>query len=104
MRFLLILIALVIAFPVAAQRQKSVVPELDAEGHKGDMARAVQKKANQRFDKADENKDGVIVRDEALKHLPHVGANFEKYDQDGDGKLSWVEYIGHDKWKREPAK
>jgi len=98
-------LGLVLALPVAhAQRTKSMVPELEAEGHKGDMARAAQKKANERFDKADADKDGLISKEEAAATLPYVAENFEKYDKSKDGKLTWEEYLGHDKWKREPAK
>jgi hypothetical protein len=102
----LFVLSLCLALPAAAfaQRQKSTVPDLEAEGHKGDMARAAQKKANERFDKADEDKDGLITKEEALKQLPYVGENFDKFDKSKDGKLTWEEYIGHDKWKRESSK
>lgn len=103
-RLLVLVFCLVLPAAGFAQRQKSIVPGLETEGHKGDMARAAQKKANERFDKADENKDEVITKEEALKHLPYVGENFDKFDKSKDGKLTWEEYIGHDKWKREPAK
>lgn len=101
-RLLLALTLFVLILPPAhAARVKSVVPELDAEGHKGDMARAAQKKANQRFDKADADKDGFIAKDEAVAAMPYIAENFAKYDKDEDGKLSWEEFIGHDKWPRE---
>ena len=88
-----------------AQRgTKSIVPEENAEGHKGDMARAVVKKANERFDKADADKDGLISKDEATSTLPAVAENFAKYDKNNDGKLTWEEFVGNDKWKRDPAK
>lgn len=91
--------------PAFAQRGvKSVVPDLEAEGHRGDMARAAQKKANERFDKADDDKDGFISKDEATAHLPFIAEKFESYDKNKDGKLTWEEFIGHDKWKREAAK
>ena len=95
----------VLVLPQAhAQRTKSAVPELDAEGHKGDLARAAQKKANERFDKADADKDGVVSKDEAVAAMPYIAENFAKYDKNEDGKLSWEEFIGHDKWTREAAK
>ena len=90
--------------PAYAQRTKTIVPELDAEGHKGDMARAAQKKANERFDKADADKDGQVSKEEAMVAMPFVGENFAKYDKDKDGKMTWEEFLGHDKWKREAAK
>lgn len=101
----LLFLAFLLVLPLAhAQRTKSTVPELEAEGHKGDMARAAQKKANERFDKADADKDGQISKDEAAATLPYVADNFEKYDKNKDGKLTWEEYLGHDKWTREPAR
>lgn len=100
-----LLAALALASPaVLAQRTKSVVPDLDAEGIKGDMARAAQKKANERFDKADADHDGLITREEATAALPYIAEHFEQYDKSKDNKLSWEEFIGHDKWKRESAK
>jgi hypothetical protein len=90
--------------PALAQRTKTVVPEIDAEGHKGEMARAAKEKANERFNKADANNDGFVTREEATATLPFIAENFEKYDKNKDGKMSWEEYLGHDKWKREPAK
>lgn len=98
------LCALLPASSVHAQRSKSLVPELEAEGVKGDMARAAQKKANERFDKADADRNGQISREEAAATLPYVAENFEKYDKNKDGQLSWEEFIGHDKWKRDTAK
>lgn len=105
-RIFLALALTVLALPSAhAQRGvKSVVPELDAEGHKGDMARAAQKKANERFDKGDADKDGFISKAEAVAAMPYIAENFAKYDKNEDGKLTWEEFIGHDKWAREAAK
>lgn len=102
----ILLIALfALAVPAAyAQRTKSIVPDLDAEGLRGDMARAAQKKANERFDKADTDHDGLISRDEATAALPYVAENFDQYDKTKDDKLTWEEFVGHDKWKRESAK
>lgn len=105
LRFVCCLLALLAPFSIAhAQRTKSLVPELDAEGHKGDMARAAEKKAVERFDKADADKDGFISKGEASATLPYIAENFDKYDKNKDGKLSWEEFVGHDKWKREAAK
>ena len=99
------LLALLLPCSLAhAQRTKSTVPELDAEGHKGDMARAAQKKAIERFDNADADKDVFISKDEAVAALPYIAENFDKYDKNKDGKLSWEEYVGHDKWKHEAVK
>ena len=104
-RLIYLLVCTVLPFSAAqAQRTKTIVPELDTEGHKGDMARAAQKKANERFDRADADKDGLLSKDEVAATLPYVAENFAKYDKNSDGKLTWEEYLGHDKWKREPAK
>ena len=100
----LLVCVLLTASSAFAQRTKTVVPELDAEGHKGDMARAAQKKANERFDKADADKDGFITKDEAAASLPYFAENFAKYDKNNDGKLTWPEFLGHDKWERTAAK
>lgn len=89
------------ALPAAAQRQKSGVPDLNEDNHKGEMARMAQKKAEERFDTADADKDGVLSRAEVAKHLPFIDQNFERYDKNKDGALSWEEFVGHDKWKRE---
>lgn len=103
--FLALALLVLTLSPAHAQRgAKSVVPELDAEGVKGDMARAAQKKANERFDKADADKDGFIAKDEAVAAMPYIAENFAKYDKNNDGKLSWEEFIGHDKWTREAVK
>lgn len=82
---------------------KSVVPNQDDVSRKGDMARIAQKKSEERFDSADEDKDGQLSRAEVAKHLPYFDANFERYDKNKDGVLSWAEFVGHDKWKRQPT-
>mgnify|MGYP000453626580 CR=1 FL=1 len=45
--------------PGALQAQ-TMVPKLDAPGHKGDLARAEKKRAEERFDVFDTNKDGDV--------------------------------------------
>ena len=82
---------------------KSMVPEPGEVSRKGDMARMAQKKSEERFDAADDDKDGFLSRAEVARHLPYFDANFERYDKDGNGLLSWDEFVGHDKWKR-PAR
>ena len=91
--------------PVLAQRTKSIVPDLSAEGKPGEIARAQFKKAVEKFDKADEDKDGKISKAEADKHFgEYEKAAFIDKDANKDGKLSWEEYLGHDKWKKDALK
>jgi Ca2+-binding EF-hand superfamily protein len=98
-----LLLCLLTAISVHAQVQKSTVPDLDETSRKGDMARLAQKQSNDKFEAADEDKDGVLSRAEVTKNFPYIDQNFDRYDKNKDGVLSWDEYVGHDKWKR-PAK
>lgn len=92
-----------LAVPAAwGQSQKSMTPSLDETSRKGDMARLAQKSSNDKFDAADENQDGVLSRAEVAKNFPFFDQNFERYDKNKDGNLSWEEFVGHDKWKRLP--
>lgn len=102
-RLTICVLALLLSTSGFAQRQESIIPDLDEASRKGDMARFAQQKANARFDEADENKDGVLSREEVCKHLPYLCDHFDAYDKDHDGRLSWHEVIGHDRWERIPA-
>ena len=100
-----ILFALVIfhlAGGAYAQKQESRIPALDEISRKGDMARLAEKNAETKFDAADDDKDGVLSRAELAKHMPFFDQKFERFDKNKDGVLGWEEYVGHDKWKREP--
>ena len=88
--------------PAAAQNQKTGVPSLDEQSRKGDMARLAQKKVNDDFNTADEDNSSDLSRPEVAKHFPFRDQNFERYDKNKDSKLSWEEFVGHDRWKREP--
>lgn len=99
---ILALAATLVAAPVFAQRSKTIVPELDEKSRKGDMARLAEERAEAKFDEADEDKDGFISKEEAAKHQKFIAENFPRYDKNGDGKLSWEEFVGHDRWKRKP--
>lgn len=91
--------------PSLAQRTKTIVPDLNAEGKPGEIARAQFKKAVEKFDRADEDKDGRISKEEADKHFgEYEKAAFADKDTNKDGKLSWEEYLGHDKWKKDALK
>lgn len=87
---------------VYAQGQQSRIPSLDETSRKGDMARLAEKSAEAKFDAADEDKDGVLSRAELAKHMPYFDQKFDRFDKNKDGVLSWDEFVGHDKWKREP--
>lgn len=93
------LVLLIAAGWVSAQ---TIIPTLDTQGRKGDMARMAQEKAAARFDSADKNKDGKLSKEETVE-LPYIEAKFEALDKDKDGFLSWEEFVGHDRWKKEPA-
>ena len=95
-----LLICLLSGIPAHGQSQKSTIPNLDESSRKGEMARLAQKQSSDRFEAADEDKNGVLSRAEVAKNLPFFDQNFERYDKNKDSVLSWEEYVGHDKWKR----
>ena len=99
-------VCLVVALNAHAQSPalplSSTVPHAGEASRKGDMARLAQQKSEERFDAADEDKDGQLSRAEVAKHLPYFDANFERYDKNRDGLLSWDEFVGHGQWKRQP--
>ena len=79
---------------------QTMVPKLDQEGRRGEVARLAKQRAMEKFDLADENKDGKLSRQELEKHYPYLAESFAQRDKDRDGFLSWEEYIGHDRWPR----
>lgn len=83
---------------------KSTIPEPGETSRKGDMARLAQQKSEERFDAADDNKDGQLSRAEVARHLPFFDANFARYDKNSDGFLSWNEFVGHAQWSRQPPR
>lgn len=82
------------------QKLESVIPSLDQEGRRGEMARLAKEKAAARFDAADVNKDGKLSREEVAQDHIYILQNFDKFDVDKDGLLSWEEYVGHNRWKK----
>lgn len=84
----------------SAMAQKTIVPKLDQEGRKGEMARLAKEKAVEKFDAADTDKDGKLSRAELEAAAPFMAENFQRYDKDTDGSLSWEEYVGHDRWPK----
>lgn len=93
--------ALLFAFALSgAQAQHTVVPKLDLEGRRGDIARLANEKALEKFNAADANGDGKLSREEVEKNFPYLAEKFTEHDKDGDGFLSWEEYLGHNRWPR----
>lgn len=80
---------------------QTVVPKLDQDGRKGDMARLAHKQAQDKFNTADANKDERISKEETAATLPYVAEHFERYDKDKDGLLTWEEFVGHNRWKKD---
>lgn len=94
------LVIALLAAPLLAAAQ-SKIPSLDQEGRMGDVGRAAQKKAVERFDHADTDKDGKLSRAEVETHSNYMAGRFDQMDKDGDGALNWEEFIGHDRWAKE---
>ena len=79
---------------------QTMVPKLDADGRRGDVARQAKQRAIDKFDAMDANKDGKLSREEAEKQSSYLAENFLERDKNSDGFLSWEEYVGHDRWPR----
>lgn len=104
-KFILLALVSALSATAYAQRTKTIIPDLNAEGKAGEIARAQFKKALERFDKGDEDKDGFISKAESDKNLgEYERASFDDKDKNKDGRLSWEEYLGHDRWKKDALK
>lgn len=79
---------------------QTMVPKLDQEGRKGDVARIAKQKAVDRFTAIDKNKDGRLSPDEVAQDAPYLAEKFPERDINHDGYLSWEEYVGHNRWER----
>lgn len=79
---------------------QTTIPTLDQDGRKGDMARLAKEQATAKFNAADSDKDGKLSREEVEKAFPYMSENFAKFDKDGDGFLSWEEFVGHNRWPK----
>jgi hypothetical protein len=99
MKSLSLLFVLLAATGVA--QAQTVIPKLDQDGRKGDMARLAHKQAQDKFNTADANKDERISKEEAAATLPYVAEHFDRYDKDKDGLLTWEEFVGHNRWKKD---
>ena len=83
---------------VTTTDKKTVIPDINAPGHRGDIARRILARTSEQFLNADMNRDYLISVDEAGQHLPHVSREFSRYDRNQDGSLTWQELLGHDEW------
>lgn len=93
------LCALLLGAACSAAAQ-TLIPSLERQDHVGDLGRAAREKAVARFDGADADKDGRLSKAE-VERLTYVAENFDRLDANRDGYLSWQEFIGHDRWKKE---
>lgn len=95
-----ILVVLASVTVVALAQAQTIVPKLDQEGRRGDIARMVHDRAAKQFEQADLDKDGKLGRDEVATVSPFKAGAFEQYDKDHDGFLNWQEFVGHDRWEK----
>jgi hypothetical protein len=95
-----IFVFLVLCAASTTAHSQSLIPNLDAPGARGDLARAEKKKAEARFDATDTNKDGKLSREEVKDKSEFLTNNFDKRDADKDGFLNWEEFLGHNRWPR----
>lgn len=86
-----------LASTAAAQ---TMVPKLDQDGRRGDVARLAKQRAQERFAAADKNGDGKLSRDEVAEGSPYLADKFDERDLNHDGFLSWEEFVGHNRWER----
>lgn len=77
-----------------------MIPKLEEPGHKGDLARAEKRRAAERFDTFDQDKNGSLSREEVAGHSGYLSDNFDKLDANKDGQLSWEEFLGHNRWPK----
>ncbi|WP_434516043.1 hypothetical protein AB6Q56_05130 [Dechloromonas sp. ARDL1] len=94
---LLGLLVCCMAFTATAQ---TMVPKLDQEGRKGEVARLARQKAQERFNAADSDKDGRLSPQEAANDSHYLAEKFSERDTNHDGFLSWEEYVGHNRWEK----
>lgn len=77
------------------------IPSLEQQDHRGEVGRYAHRKAVERFDGIDADKDGKLSRAEVAARSSYMSDNFERMDADRDGYLNWQEFVGHDRWKKE---
>jgi hypothetical protein len=72
------------------------VPDINAVGKRGEFARTILPRTSARFLAADSNRDYLISIEEAEMNFPHNSREFLRYERNGDGGMSWQEYLEHD--------
>ena len=83
-----------------AAHAQTIVPRLNEEGSRGDIARKMKEKSAAQFDRADTNKDGKLSKEEVATVSNYYATNFEKHDTNKDSFLSWEEFVGHNRWPK----
>ena len=89
-----------VAAALSVANAQTIVPRLDETGSRGDIARKMKAKSAALFDAADANKDGKLSKVETGTISEYYANNFEKYDTNKDGFLSWEEFVGHNRWPK----
>ncbi|MBS1157690.1 MAG: EF-hand protein [Proteobacteria bacterium] len=92
--------ALTLFVALGSPQAQTMVPKLDVDGRRGDIARLAKQRAQEKFNAADTDQDGKLSRREVDSSFPYLADKFAAHDKDGDGFLSWEEYLGHDRWPR----
>lgn len=98
-RYILVL-SLAFFFSATMAHGQTMVPKLDTEGRRGEVARQAKQRAIDKFDAMDANKDGKLSREEVNTGATYLAEKFADRDKDGNDFLSWEEYVGHDRWPR----
>lgn len=91
---------LVCLLAVQAALAQTMVPKLDQEGRRGDVARLAKQKATERFTQLDKDGDGKLSRAEVEKDSAYLAERFGERDLNGDGSLDWEEFVGHKRWEK----
>lgn len=95
--FFAAVIGLLVGSFVHAQEARSSIPDPSEASRKGDMFRLELQKKKERYTSADEDANGVLSREEVAKNFPYIEKNFDRYDLNKDGVLSWIEFSGQNK-------
>lgn len=88
------------ALLVPTAHAQTMVPKLDQDGRRGDVARLAKQRAQERFAAIDKDGDGKLSREEVEKESAYLGEKFPERDLNHDGVLSWEEFVGHNRWER----